>query len=951
MRALASADAGIELTELRLERSDDGLLLDFATRFELPRAVDEALHKGVPLHFVAEATTYRYRWYWRDRRVADASRSWRLSWQPLTLNYRVAFGALAQTYPTLAEALSALRRSAGWRIAEPLARDDDASYYVEFSYRLDTSNAAAPAADRARRAARVAARRRAHTAGSTGPHREMTTSDKHRSGSHATRWAVVVSAVAVAAGAMVLAFLLSLATDSRAFFERHYEALFGLNVTLAALLALVIAIAAARLALRMRSGKFGSRLLLKLAGIFALVGVLPGLLIYAVSYQFVSRSIESWFDVRVEGALDAGLALGRSTLDAQVVELTQKTRNAAERFAEARASVQPLQLERLREQLGAADVSLVSGNGQILMTASGAALALAPERPALALLRQARAQRAVGQLEGFDDEAATQPSSGNATAASGSARARALAYLPSADISIGSDDRYLMVTQRIPNALAANALAVQAAYRDYQQRALARDGLRSMYIGTLTLALILAVFGAVLLAAALGHQLARPLLLLAEGVRQVAKGDLSAKPVFASRDELGGLTRSFADMTEQLSDARALVERSVTQLERARTHLQTILDNLTAGVIVFRRDGRIDSVNPGATRILRQPMSAYVGRSLAEVPGLQPLAEAVERRFALHRAAPEAGERDHWQDSFDLGAGDAGRQSLTLLLRGAALPGRARLLVFDDITEVVSAQRQIAWGEVARRLAHEIKNPLTPIQLSAERLQLKLEPKLDLDEQAVLAKSVGTIVAQVQAMKTLVNEFRDYARLPSAKLEALDLNRLVADVLALYGAAQEAGVLSAQCSASLPRILGDATQLRQVIHNLVQNALDAVADRRDGRVRVVTELTRSADDEGVRAVRLKVLDNGPGFAEKVLKRAFEPYVTTKSKGTGLGLAVVKKIAEEHGARVRIGNLSDDDDLIEHGSSAPGRASGAQVSLSFSRLAPVAAPHADEQAAA
>ena len=604
---------------------------------------------------------------------------------------------------------------------------------------------------------------------------------------------MVVSAVAVAGAALVLAFLLSLATDNRAFLERHYGWLLVVNIALATLLGLVILIAAARLALRMRSGKFGSRLLLKLAGIFALVGVVPGLLIYTVSYQFVSRSIESWFDVRVEGALDAGLNLGRSTLDAQVVELTQKTRNAAERLAEQRASLQPLVIERLREQLGATDVSLVSGNAQILVTASGTGLALAPERPSLALLRQARAQRAVGQLEGLDDESASQAVS--------NARARAVAYIPIADISFGSDDRYLMVTQRIPAALAANALAVQAAYRDYQQRALARDGLRQMYIGTLTLALILAVFGAVLLAAALGHQLARPLLLLADGVRQVAKGDLAPKPVFASRDELGGLTRSFADMTEQLSEARGMVERSVTQLERARTHLQTILDNLTAGVIVFRSDGTIDSVNPGATRILRQPLSAYVGRTLAEVPGLQPFAEAVEQRFALHRAAPEAGEREHWQDSFDLALDDDARQSLTLLMRGALLPARARLLVFDDITDVVSAQRQIAWGEVARRLAHEIKNPLTPIQLSAERLQMKLETKLDIDDQAVLAKSVGTIVAQVQAMKQLVNEFRDYARLPSAKLGPLDLNALVSDVLVLYGAAQEEGRLARRAHA------------------------------------------------------------------------------------------------------------------------------------------------------
>jgi nitrogen fixation/metabolism regulation signal transduction histidine kinase len=445
------------------------------------------------------------------------------------------------------------------------------------------------------------------------------------------------------------------------------------------------------------------------------------------------------------------------------------------------------------------------------------------------------------------------------------------------------------------------------------------------------------VFGAVLLAAMLGHQLARPLLLLAEGMRQVAKGDLTRKPVYASRDELGGLTRSFADMTEQLSEAREQVQRGVAQLEGARTNLQTILDNLTAGVIVFDAARRIDTVNPGATRILKLPLSAYRGRELGEVPGLEEFAHSVWQRFELQVSSPEAGERDHWQDSFELQTGlhnGRDQDTLTLLVRGAALPNDARLIVFDDITEVVSAQRSAAWSEVARRLAHEIKNPLTPIQLSAERLQHKLEAKLEGQDQAMLQRSVGTIVAQVQAMKQLVNEFRDYARLPSVRLQPLDLNGLVAEVLALYGHAQEQGRLGAELAAGLPMIVGDATQLRQVIHNLVQNALDAVADKPEGRVTISTEAARNDQGE-LRAVRLKVADNGPGFADKVLKRAFEPYVTTKTKGTGLGLAVVKKIADEHGARVRIVNLGPD---VAGG--AP--AAGAQVSLSFSNLAPAQA---------
>lgn len=748
--------------------------------------------------------------------------------------------------------------------------------------------------------------------------------------SKSARWALLVSSVAVLGASLVLAFVLALST-SGALPERHFVWLFWVNVTVAVALLVVIGLAALRLLTRLRSGKFGSRLLAKLAGIFALVGLVPGLMIYGVSYQFVSRSIDSWFDVQVAGALDAGLALGRGTLDAMAAELSAKARSAAERLADQRQPIGPLALERERVGLDLREAVLLGAAGQVLASAGGSNVSLVPERPAAGLLRQARAQRSIAVIEGLDDEPqpGTRPS----------ARLRAVASVPNNDISLASanEERFLMLLQPLPDALVANSLAVQAAYREYQQRALARDGLRRMYIGTLTLALVLAVFGAFLLAVMLGNQILRPMLLLAEGVRQVADGDLTTKPVFASRDELGGLTRSFAQMTEQLSDARSQVQRGVAQLQGARTRLQTILDSLSAGVIVFDKRGLIDTVNPGATRILRQPLSAYRGRKLDEVPGLADFSAAVWQRSELHRTSPEDGERDHWQDAFELQLGKG--ESLNLLLRGATLPGEARLLVFDDITEVVSGQRSVAWAEVARRLAHEIKNPLTPIQLSAERLEHKLAAKLAAEsDRAMLSRSVATIVAQVQAMKQLVDEFRDYARLPAARLTPLDLNALVVEVLGLYASAQEQGQLQAQLAAALPAIEGDATQLRQVIHNLVQNALDAVADLPDGLVQVVTEAAR-ADSGELRAVRLKVSDNGAGFGDKVLKRAFEPYVTTKPKGTGLGLAVVKKIADEHGARVRIVNRRGPpaaEALV--GSAAEGPILGAQVSISFSRFA-------------
>ena len=744
------------------------------------------------------------------------------------------------------------------------------------------------------------------------------------------RWAWVISMVIFTSVCGVLAFLLSIgASSERGFFERHYPWLFWLNATVGTLLVLVIGAAAVRLTLRVRKGKFGSQLLLKLAGIFALVGVVPGVLIYGVSYQFVNRSIESWFDVRLASALEAGLNLGRGTLVGLESDLAGRTQAAAVRLAEGSGMPQPLALERLREQLGARTVALVSGHGQILMSSGGDTTSLIADRPSEAMLRLARNANVASQLEGLEDEA---------LALQGQARIRALALLPNTELRLGSGalvgERFLMVVQRVPRTVLANALAVQTASSEYQQRALGRDGLRRMYLVTLTLVLILAVFAALLLAVTLGNQLARPLLLLADGVRQVAQGDLSRKPMLSSRDELGGLTRSFADMTEQLSDARAMVERSVAELESARTHLQTILDNLTAGVIVFDAQQRIETINPGATRILRLPPSAFRGHRLDEITELQPFAQEIAQRFEQYSPAHEgSGESDHWQDAFELKL-DADGDVLTLLVRGAPLPHEARLMVFDDISEVVSAQRSAAWSEVARRLAHEIKNPLTPIQLSAERLQHKLETKLEGSDQAMLVRSVATIVNQVQSMKQLVNEFRDYARLPSAQLKPLDLNALVSEVLTLYAEAQETGRLRAELAEDACRIRGDATQLRQVIHNLVQNALDAVQERVDGQVLVRTQ--QSFNESGQpSSLRLQITDNGAGFAEKVLKRAFEPYVTTKTKGTGLGLAVVKKIADEHGARIRLSNLHAGGDDAQP-------VMGAQVSLSFSKLATAAA---------
>lgn len=744
------------------------------------------------------------------------------------------------------------------------------------------------------------------------------------------RWVLGVLGTVMCAIGLVLLFLLMQATNNRELYEQHYAWLFGLNVLVASALLLVLLWMAIRLAVRWRQRKFGSRLLLKLAAIFGLVGVVPGLLIYVVSYQFVSRSIESWFDVKVEGALSAGVNLASVTLETVANDMANNTRAASQQLAQVPDAAAGVVLERIREQLGATDVILWNEAGVAVASVGMSMFDLNPERPSNQQLRSLRTGlRPLASIEGLDEVGAW-----GAGEEGEHAYVKTLALVSDPRLMLVSKPRFLQAIIPLPSALVTNALAVQDANREYQERALARQGLQRMYIGTLTLSLFLAVFGAVLLAVLLGNHLARPLLVLAQGVRDVARGDLTPKMALQSQDELGGLTRSFALMTQQLLDARTAVDKSMAEVKAARTNLQTILDNLTSGVLVLDDRWHVLSINPGATRILRMPMAIYIGRKLEEVPGLAGMAQLVQEQFEifLGEQGADAG-RDRWQQVLELSlehpeqqadSGVVTQNKTTLVVRGAELPQSRRLIVFDDISEIVSAQRSKAWAEVARRVAHEIKNPLTPIQLSAERLSIKLADKLEPPEQALLNRSVRTIVDQVAAMLRLVNEFRDYARLPAAELQPLDLNALVMELMQLYGEENAQVPVRAKLDPSAPRIAGDAQQLRQVIHNLVQNAQDATLQQAEslGVTPPAVEITIQWVESSKR-VRLTVSDSGTGFAAHILQRAFEPYVTTKVRGTGLGLAVVKKIADEHGARIDLANRMDN-----------GMVQGAQVSLSF-----------------
>jgi nitrogen fixation/metabolism regulation signal transduction histidine kinase len=756
----------------------------------------------------------------------------------------------------------------------------------------------------------------------------------------ALRYLLVVGGAIVS----ILLFLLASASENSAFFDQHYSWLLGLNALIAvALLGLVIALLT-RLTKRYRQGRFGSKLLARLVLLFAAIGILPGLLIYVVSVQFVSRSIESWFDVRVESALEAGLNLGRTALDSSLTDLTAKARGMALELSDYSDALQITQLSRLRDQNMVHEAVILTGGSSIIASVGSPLATLVPEMPSAAMMHQARVSRAYAAIEG-----APEITSGGSAAAAGSGsglRLRVVVAIPlkSNALTLQDETRFLQLLSPVASQLATNAEALRAAYSEYQERSLARSGLRKIYIVTLTLTLLLAIFGAITSAFLIANGLARPLLLLAEGTKAVAEGNLSPRPIVATSDELGTLTQSFNTMTRQLFEARAAVEKNRSELENAKAYLESVLANMSAGVMVLDRQLRLLTCNQSVQRILHQDFSACIGKPLKAIQGLEPLDAAITKAFT-EQSAQSAGDDDtdsdgtgprHWQQQIEIPrniGNEEAEDRVTLLARGSRLPvesGIGYVVVFDNISDVISAQRSIAWGEVARRLAHEIKNPLTPIQLSAERLQMKLEKRLEGADASMLSRATTTIVNQVAAMQRMVDDFRDYAKTPPAVLAPLDLNALIEEILGLYLNHDEADIIRTRLAPSLPLVMGDATQLRQVVHNLLQNAQDAVAERgkeTPARINVVTEAISYAGSDGTAqsAIRLSITDNGPGFAPKILDRAFEPYVTSKSRGTGLGLAMVKKVIEEHGGRIDIQNRAD--------------TNGARILILLLRLAP------------
>lgn len=764
------------------------------------------------------------------------------------------------------------------------------------------------------------------------------------------RWGLRAALAVAACSALALLGLLVWSTGNASRYAQQYDTLLVLNGILAIALIFWVVVLAWRLMRQIRRRQFGARITARFALYFTLIGVLPGVLIYVLSVQFMSRSIESWFNVRVDSALEAGLNLGRAALDSQLGDLNLRAREMAGKLSDSSDMDMSMSITRLRESSGVSEAMVFTGNNRLVAFSSSAYGQLLPDLPPASVLSQLRISRNYSAAE------SDEPAGAQATMAPERTGLQLRVVIPvdsrdriPSTLGVAPDTRWLQVIQPVPEQIARNANQVQQGFRDYQELALSRLGLRKLYGITLTLALILAVFAAVGVALGVSRKLVRPLLKLAAGTQAVGVGDYRPLPEPPEKDEIGQLTRSFNIMTRQLDEARQMVENNRQQLERSNVYLESVLSNLSSGVLVFDEMFRVTMFNQGAQSILRVDLRSVKGRPLETVDGAFALAQLIRQAFAAHTAV--GSERLYWQQQFELELEPAPdneqkKHIVTLLARGTHLRvdsrGNGYLVVFDDISEVISANRTVAWGEVARRLAHEIKNPLTPIQLSAERLAMKLASKLEPADAAMLTRSTNTIVNQVGSLKKMVDDFREYARTPPAQMQHINLNSLITELLGLYGWDHNGGPvrddgqsvrIEAEFDPDIPVIEGDPTQLRQVVHNLLANARDAATQDKplaEARIYVQTTLThsRTDDDASQLAVRLTVSDNGPGFASQVLARVFEPYVTTKATGTGLGLAIVKKIIEEHGGQIDISNR---------------REGGARISILLTRLAETSSP--------
>ena len=694
-------------------------------------------------------------------------------------------------------------------------------------------------------------------------------------------WVLAALGVLLALASLAL---LAGSVENSASFGRWQPWILLLNAMALVLLASALARRLWRLYRDYRAQVPGSRLTARTVATFGSLVVAPLLVVYLFSLDFINRGIDSWFRVEVKQGLADALVLSRASIDLRMREQGRNTEVFARSLDAASATALARELEAERRRSGALQLVAYGANGELLASSAASVAELPAPATPTNLLLQVRDGRPYVALEPQSDGGYYI-----VTAAPVATAAR-----------LGSGPRFVLAVHEVPRQLAGLSEAVQHSYSQYGELALMREPLKTSFQLTLTMVVLLAMLLAIYLAISSAKRLVRPVQDLIAGTRAVGKGDFDTRLRLPSRDEMGSLVHSFNDMTKRLRRASEEATRSRRIVEQERQRLAVLLAGLTTGVMVLDPQLRLRIVNAAAGSILGSDLGADVGRGLAELgEGRDPRLQDFVAQL-VHRLQDK---QSQWREQLSLPGDRVVSCACSPLDEAAGEPGY--VIVFDDITALLQAQRDAAWGEVARRLAHEIKNPLTPIQLSAERLRRRLQGHLpDAADSELLERSTHTIVQQVESMKSMVNAFSEYARAPDLRLAPCDLGALVTEAAELYRAQDARIQIRVVAAPDAPQIQGDAARLRQVLNNLVSNAIEAVGATPGGWVELRTEALQQGAQPGV---QLLVSDNGPGFQPQVLARVFDPYVTSKQKGTGLGLAIVKKIIEEHGGRITVEN--------------------------------------------
>lgn len=687
--------------------------------------------------------------------------------------------------------------------------------------------------------------------------------------------------------ALIILLLVSLysisdATSNSATFGKYYNILVFFNaIGLIVLLGLIF-YNVYKLVVQYRLKAVGSRLTTRMISIFVILTIIPVSIVYYFSLTFLHRSIDSWFDVGVEQALEDSLILGRSTLDLRKREALKKTRLIASEIPSVPDELLIVYLNEARLQHNAHELTLVGLNGVILGSSSENS----------AELPSALAKTTFGDL-GPDDNyliLEQDPDTG----------LQIRVVVPVQELSRIEQNKILQTLFPITDQMNELTQGVQQAYEQYRELAVLRDPLKTSFTLALSLVWLLSVLSAIWIAFIASRKLLSPINDLVEGTVAVAAGDYEKKLPLSGDDELGVLTQSFNTMTRQINRARADADQSQLMEALQKNYLESVLEHINSGVLAIDENGLIKQGNRAAEKIFGLQHGAFseqlIPQMVQNYPQLAQFFEVVSSNMS---------SQQEWQEDAVMFA-QSGRK--VLRIRGTELDQHfeeihEQVIVVDDLTELIQAQKDSAWSEMARRLAHEIKNPLTPIQLSAERLQRKLAGQVDKDRQEMLDRYTHTIVQQVDAMKSMVNSFTDYARAPSPNPVSVNLNQLISEVMDLYHENQPDVEIRLNLEQKMPEFQADPVRLRQLIHNLIKNASEALSDQG-----WISLNTRSLQEYGCQYIEMSVEDSGVGIAASVMDTLFEPYVTGKSKGSGLGLAIVKKIVEELGGRVWAENI-------------------------------------------